>query len=269
MTNGAGQAAACRNPACPNLVEQSSGSGRPRKYCSDECRKSFYKAHHNLPSPEAERHDVYVRQIADDLFHKAERLRNLAHADRTGLALTDPTSLRFLSLALLQSSEELAKEVKDLDAAIVQQARDRGLKVNDIAKARNISPDKVSRDWPTDSIDRRMKQRQQRGRTGTLRTSVDVPGPGVLDDCRFLPGQYLPGEMPDPDLPAYELDSTEGPPGRRAQAGPCSRPPRLQSASGVHAAGESRSSFLQQVGGLPVSCSTDHRGLVAVGGQAA
>ncbi|MFD0385071.1 hypothetical protein ACFQ2B_31070 [Streptomyces stramineus] len=122
--------------------------------------QSLYKGNAAGPSPEAERHDAYVRQIVEELALRVDRIRNLAHADRTDL--TGSASLRTLSLALLQSSAEMAKDLQDLDAAVVQQARDRGVKVGDIAKSRNISADKVSRDWPADSIDRRMHQRQQR-----------------------------------------------------------------------------------------------------------
>ncbi|WP_370424264.1 helix-turn-helix domain-containing protein (plasmid) [Streptomyces sp. QH1-20] len=186
----------------------STGSGRPRKYCSDECRKSFYRAT-STASPEAERHDGYVQQILDELSQKVDRLRNLAHADRTELTeLTEPDYLRVLSLALLQKSAEVAKDLQDLDAALAQQARDRGVKVSDIASTRSVSVDKVSRDWPADSIDRRMNQRRQR----TRQHPSGLTGiPGLPEAGFFLPAHH---RAADPDIPQYGDDSTEGPPGK-------------------------------------------------------
>ncbi|MCC2280487.1 hypothetical protein AB0A70_29885 [Streptomyces morookaense] len=187
-------------------MEPSTGSGRPRKYCSDACRKAFYRAG-TRPTPDAERHNGYVGQIVEELYDQAKRLLDLAHADRTHLS--EPAELRSHSLAMLQKSMELGRDIADLDAALVQQARDRGVRLSDIATARNISVDKVSRDWPADSIDRRMNQRQQR--LGRLR-----PDSAVLDDCEFLPGRYLPGDKPQRRrLPGCDDDPTEGPPGCR------------------------------------------------------
>ncbi|WP_425581586.1 hypothetical protein, partial [Streptomyces stramineus] len=212
----------------------SSGSGRPRKYCSDACRRAFYKGNAAGPSPEAERHDAYVRQIVEELALRVDRIRNLAHADRTDL--TGSASLRTLSLALLQSSAEMAKDLQDLDAAVVQQARDRGVKVGDIAKSRNISADKVSRDWPADSIDRRMHQRQQRPRPPRPRTGYGGGSP--LNDM-FLPGQHLAGPGPDPDADREGHDPPDGrlrgrPRRRHRAATRATRPPRRgQSAIGT------------------------------------
>ncbi|MFF4160208.1 hypothetical protein [Streptomyces sp. NPDC001678] len=206
MTNGVGSTAICRNPACSEPVP-STRHGRPRIYCSDACRKAYYRiSPARRVSPDAERHDRYVQQILDELWQRIDRLRDLAHADRTGLTGAD--SPRSQALALLKGSAEACKDLQDLDAAIVQQARDRGVKVADIAAARNISADKVSRDWPADSIDRRMNQRQQR------RSVVHRPAgsPDVVNEPLHLPGRYLPGEGLGPGLSGYGRDATEGPP---------------------------------------------------------
>ncbi|MFD8993806.1 hypothetical protein [Streptomyces abikoensis] len=229
MTNGAGSTVICRNPACSDPVPPTR-HGRPRIYCSDACRRAYYRAGTaRRGSPDTERHDRYVQQILDELWQRIDRLRDLAHADRTGLTGAD--SPRSQALALLKGSAEACKDLQDLDAAIVQQARDRGVKVADIAAARNISADKVSRDWPADSIDRRMNQRQQR------RSVVHRPAgsPDVANEPLHLPGRYLPGEGLGPGLSGYGRDSTEGPPptGDRCPY-PADRParrPRCASAS--------------------------------------
>ncbi|MEV5237923.1 hypothetical protein AB0K89_02125 [Streptomyces cinnamoneus] len=202
MTSSPGQAAACRNPVCPNPVRPATGSGRPRKYCSDACRKAYYKSSTTRTPPDAERHDGYVQQILEDLCRRAERLLDLAHADRTGL--TGAASLRSQSMSLLKGTADLGKDLQDLEHAVVQQARDRGIKVVEIAQARNVSEDKVRRDWPANGIDRRMKQRKQRHST---------PTPTEL--LNELPGLYLPGEELD-TWAGGQYDSTEGPPTRRA-----------------------------------------------------
>lgn len=213
MKNGAGSTATCHNPACSSPLEPSTRSGRPRKYCSDTCRRAYYRTGTTRrTSPDAERHDHYVQQILDELGQRVDRLRDLAHADRTGLTGAD--SLRSQTLALLKGSAEISKDIQDLDAAIAQQARDRGIKVVDIAAARNISADKVSRDWPADSIDRRMNQRQQRRHSSSssnMHNNADAHD--LTHESLYLPGRYLPGEGLYPDLSGHGHDSTEGPPG--------------------------------------------------------
>lgn len=209
MMNGAGSTATCHNPACSGPMETSTRSGRPRKYCSDTCRRAYYRAGAaRRTSPDAERHDQYVQQILDELGQRVDRLRDLAHADRTGLTGAD--SLRSQTLALLKGSAEISKDIQDLDAAIAQQARDRGVKVVDIAKARNISADKVSRDWPADGIDRRMNQRQQRRTSSSPHGNADTYD--LAHEALYLPGRYLPGEELEPGLSGHGHDLTEGPP---------------------------------------------------------
>lgn len=208
MTNGA-EHASCRNPGCTNPVTPSTGSGRPRKYCSTECRTAFHRVRGHRPTPDTSRHDGYVHRILDELLERVEELCDLAHSNRTALTGTD--LLHAQSLALLKGAAELGKDLADLDAAIVQQARDRGMKVSEIGRARNISADKASRDWPADSIDRRMQLRDKRPRPNPrLRGRVDYWG--VTDDCTFLPGQFLPEPPTGPGLPLYGNDATEGPP---------------------------------------------------------
>nr|WP_286157432.1 hypothetical protein [Streptosporangium nondiastaticum] len=207
MTNGA-EHVSCRNPGCPNPVTPSTGSGRPRKYCSTDCRTAFHRTRGQRPAPDTTRHDDYVRQILDEAVERLEALRDLAHADRT--ELTEAALLRSHSLALLNGAAELGKDLSDLDAAIVQQARDRGMKVAEIGQARNISADKVSRDWPADSIDRRMQQRRYRPRPNR-RLRPRINDWSVLDDCTFPPS-FLTGEQPEPGSPPDRTDATEGPP---------------------------------------------------------
>ncbi len=241
MMNGAGSTATCHNPACSSPMETSTRSGRPRKYCSDTCRRAYYRAGAaRRTSPDAERHDQYVQQILDELGQRVDRLRDLAHADRTGLSGAD--SLRSQTLALLKGSAEISKDIQDLDAAIAQQARDRGIKVVDIAKARNISADKVSRDWPADSIDRRMNQRQQRRTSSTLHGSADAHD--LAHEALYLPGRYLPGEELEPGLSGHGHDLTEGPPppssgqGTSCSVRACGT--RRHLTSGTHAPGAGR-----------------------------
>ncbi|MEV4506043.1 hypothetical protein [Streptomyces klenkii] len=208
MTHGA-EHPSCRNPSCRNPVTPSTGSGRPRKYCSTECRTAFHRARGQRSTPDTTRHDDYVRQLLDEAIERLEALRDLAHADRT--ALTETALLRSHSLALLNGAAELGKDIADLDAAIVQQARDRGMKVAEIGQARNISADKVSRDWPADSIDRRMEQRRYRPRPNR-RLLPRIDHWGMLDDCAFPPRPNLVGKPPRPGFPQDVADATEGPP---------------------------------------------------------
>ncbi|MEV5509716.1 hypothetical protein [Streptomyces orinoci] len=212
MTNGADGTAVCLNPQCSNPVTPSAGSGRPRKYCSTRCRRAFYRTGAGRPTPARERHDGHVHQLLDELLEKIDRLHIFAHADRT--ELTEPSLLRWHSLALLRGAEDIRKDLQDLDAAIVQQARDRGVRVVEIAEARNVSPDKVRRDWPEGGIDRRMRQRPARSRL-PRRSTAALEQAGR--HCTFLPGQYLPGESPAAP-PESGHDASEGPPGARPVA---------------------------------------------------
>ncbi|MEU3876607.1 hypothetical protein [Streptomyces sp. NPDC029704] len=111
-------------------------------------------------------------------------------------------------MSLLTGAADVGRDLQDLEHAIVQQARDRGIKVAEIAQTRNISEDKVRRDWPAGSIDRRMQQRKQRG---------GAPVPEFLNE---FPELYLPEE--EPGEWAGDYDSTEGPPEHPTHPHSCS-----------------------------------------------
>ncbi|MEU7644793.1 helix-turn-helix domain-containing protein [Streptomyces huasconensis] len=136
----------CPNPGCPNTVDQTPRSGRPRQYCSDACGKAYRKLRHN--HPETAVNDDYAVQVAEEAAQRAQHLMRLA---RDG----EP-------LAALQQVVEARRDLDDLAAALVQQARDRKEKSQSIASALHISPDKLSRDLSTEANARSRKRRLER-----------------------------------------------------------------------------------------------------------
>ncbi|MGP4113971.1 helix-turn-helix domain-containing protein [Streptomyces sp. 4N509B] len=168
----------CRNPKCHRPFEPNR-RGRPKEYCDKRCRDAAARdaaARDGAvePLPTSDRHPGGVREVAEDLARRAEEARRLAHDD-DGAART---SLRALRLAL-----ELERDVTDLQAVIVQQARDRGVPVAALARSFSRSPGAVGRRFSAAAIDRRMAQRRRRleeaerarrGAAGTGRGGADT-----------------------------------------------------------------------------------------------
>ncbi|MFF3343167.1 helix-turn-helix domain-containing protein [Streptomyces flavidovirens] len=153
----------CLNAGCQKKLDQSA-AGRRRLYCSDKCGRAYRKARSAQRTPETRAHDAYAVQVAADLVRQTGMLREL-------VGLGEPVQ----ALALLGKA---VKDVDDLRDALVQQARDRGIKPSALAAALHISVDKLGRDHSADRVERRMRGRMERtGRTPppTSRSTVSPP----------------------------------------------------------------------------------------------
>lgn len=138
----------CLNADCREPLDQKAGSGRTRLYCGDACGKAYRKARNAARTPEVRAHDQYAAQITTTL---GDRTRQLQHLVESGSPLDT-----------LQLLVRITKDNDDLRDAVVQQARDRGYKAADIAHAMSIGSDKLGRDHPAGSFERRMRARQER-----------------------------------------------------------------------------------------------------------
>ncbi|MFE6775068.1 helix-turn-helix domain-containing protein [Streptomyces sp. NPDC057702] len=138
-----GSSLPCPNPGCPNTVNQSAGSGRPRQYCSEGCGRAYRKLRSS--QPETADTDDYAVQVAE---RAARHLQDIVRLVRDGQ-----------SLNVLEKITESQLITGDLTAAVVQQARARKRKAADIAGAMSISVDKLSRDFSAESCARRQHRR--------------------------------------------------------------------------------------------------------------
>ncbi|MFE0098919.1 helix-turn-helix domain-containing protein [Streptomyces sp. NPDC059009] len=184
----------CPNPGCPNTVDQVHGSGRPRQYCSESCGKAYRKMRSKLP-PETAAHDDYAIQVAEDLAHKAQLLVRLVR---------DAGTLEALSLLV-----EVRVDIEDIEAAIVQQARDRKKTGTEIAQALHVGTDKVSRKLSSDATARSRQRRLDRTPPAApappqAPTTPTAPAPPI-------PRQRTPRPPSTPRDPGTDKD-TAGPP---------------------------------------------------------
>ncbi|TDC70142.1 helix-turn-helix domain-containing protein [Streptomyces hainanensis] len=139
----------CKNAKCGKPIEPNP-VGRPKEYCDKRCRDAAYRAGHAVPAPNAQRFTPCLQDITRDLARRVEALGRAAEADdRSGAH-----ALRVLELAA-----GLGPVVEDLEAASVQQARDRRVRAAEIARRLNVSPGRLRSRWPTDRVARRMRQR--------------------------------------------------------------------------------------------------------------
>jgi len=188
----------CHNPRCSNVIAPHSGSGRPRKYCDDSCRRDAYRKSTRQPSPEDLHHTDIVQQLALDLMQSATAVRDLATREASS-----HEGLQDQSFRLLQQVDRLAQDVDMLRAASVQQARDRDVKLRQIARLWNLTTSQISRAWPANSIDRRMRSRDARRRTDPLTTSTGTTPPARR------PGTATGPQEPEhsPDEPTAAADA--------------------------------------------------------------
>lgn len=160
----------CHNPWCGNVITARPGSGRPRKYCDDACRRSAYRKNPQ-PTTEALQHMGYIQELAQDLCLRLAATRDLiARNDTTAQARQDQT------FHLLRNVDLLTEDIEMLRAATVQQARDRDIKLAQVGQLWNLTPAQIRRAWPAHSIGRRMRRRAGRRRTELLTTGC---GPSV------------------------------------------------------------------------------------------
>ncbi|GAB2891529.1 helix-turn-helix domain-containing protein [Streptomyces mayteni] len=157
----------CHNAGCTNALLKKPGAGRPRKWCSEQCRRSANRTPASEPSGDAAaRHTGYVVELAEELRGRADELLRLARDP----ALAVDVPMRFLDLL-----ETVRRDLNDLQAAAMQQARDRGARVVDLAARLSVSADTISRLWPADVIDRRMAKRQTVGESHPIAPASDPP----------------------------------------------------------------------------------------------
>ncbi|MEV0254755.1 helix-turn-helix transcriptional regulator [Streptomyces sp. NPDC050732] len=187
------QAPRCANPGCTKPVPQTAKPrpGRPSRYCSDACGRAYRK----LSGLQGESdHDAYAEQVVGECVHHLQSVKDLITEGRPLEALEQ--------IALFE------REVQDLTAAVVQQARGHKKKSADIARALNVGTDNVSRHWSAEAAGRRRQLRAQRRQ----------PPPAAAAPVRAVPRQRPPHrtaapgpgeqttETTDEGIPARDLD---------------------------------------------------------------
>lgn len=150
----------CLNPDCGKPIGRSTGSGRPRHYCNDACGRAYRRARERHPTPDTLAHNSYANEVADDLVHDVEQLRRLARAHQP---------LDALSLILA-----VERDLEDLKAALVQQARDQREKNAEIARSLHLPPDQLTRKLSSEAVRRRMANRERQPRNRPSRPAPDA-----------------------------------------------------------------------------------------------
>ncbi|MFF2306054.1 helix-turn-helix domain-containing protein [Streptomyces sp. NPDC058128] len=162
MTLSSQERTPCTNPRCNNTVEQKQ-KGRRRRYCSEECGRTYRR--YFQPPPEATANDQYALALAE-----------AAHLT-TGevLFLTSKTGEPLEASRLLYRA---LTELEHLRAALVQQAHDQKIKPSDVAAALHVSTDTVNR-WRKEATERRERAKNSPAAPGppAPTPSLSVPRP--------------------------------------------------------------------------------------------
>ncbi|MFE9387596.1 helix-turn-helix transcriptional regulator [Streptomyces sp. NPDC007025] len=139
----------CEN--CGAALTQS-GHGRPRQYCDNTCGKAARNARGNSDRDTHEEHLKQTRQVAEALKRQSAALHQQLSHEITDEAWTH----------LLRRVHSAEEELRDLRTCLVQVTRDRGIPQARIAEAWEINASRISRDWPEDRYDGRMRSRSRR-----------------------------------------------------------------------------------------------------------
>jgi transcriptional regulator with XRE-family HTH domain len=199
MTSARPRPRTCANPDCGKQLHQQR-RGRPRQYCDEVCGKAARSARPSSTPTDKEEHRRHLRQIADDVVRNATALRDQ-------LQYQDLSHSEWMHL--LRRARDVGEDHDDLRTAMVQVTRDLDIPLARLAECWDLSPSRVSRDWPADRFASRMQRRAERKRQRAR---------------RFIPQSATatrpPGESVDPDGSSGQ---PETPPPRPACARPLPR----------------------------------------------
>ncbi|MFF3513096.1 helix-turn-helix domain-containing protein [Streptomyces sp. NPDC002573] len=190
----------CLNPDCGRPIDRSGGSGRPRHYCNDVCGRAYRRAREKHPTPDAVAHNLFADEVADDMARGAEHLRRLTRT-RQPLA----------ALSLLRIVE---RDLEDLKAALVQQARDQREKNAEIARSLSLPPEQLTRKLSSEAVRRRMVNRQQRPRNVPGRPAESEPAASA--PVISIPRQRRPPARPGGATPFRAREPNQHPAGPAA-----------------------------------------------------
>ncbi|MFC9753679.1 helix-turn-helix domain-containing protein [Streptomyces sp. NPDC056921] len=190
MTPYPGRKLTC--PSCrKEFVRQTGKPGRPRDYCSDNCRNqaSRRKAAGDDAAPDPARHDDLLLQIADDLL---QAMTNLLAGTQNRAASAD----------LLKYRAVIARHWEDYEAVAVRRGRDHGESWEELGAALALSPDRLRKKWTSDAITRRMERRPSHTERPPTMGGTPV----------FIPRQRPP-DIKNTDTPGdADPDADTGPP---------------------------------------------------------
>ncbi|MFD5317537.1 helix-turn-helix domain-containing protein [Streptomyces sp. NPDC127098] len=165
------QATPCQNPDCGRMVHHDPGPGRPKKYCSDDCRKEFHRSGPTLHRARAaNRRTDQLRQLVGENLDLAQQLSEIVN-----IVSASPQASREQPLRTAVLVDEIVMTLSYVKAAAIQQARDRNVPVRAIARAVNVSEETVRRRWPEGFIDRRLEMRPSRPRIDFVKARAPRP----------------------------------------------------------------------------------------------
>ncbi|MGW4088073.1 helix-turn-helix domain-containing protein [Streptomyces sp. NPDC004822] len=189
----------CLNPGCGNPIGRTTGSGRPRHYCSDACGRAYRRAREKSPTPDTLAHTAFADQVADDL---ARAVTHMLQLTRTQHPLAALTWLRIVE-----------GDLEDLKAVLIQQARDQRQRNADIAQCLGVPAEQITRKLSADAVRRRMDSRPLRTRTRARarlprQAAAPAPTPPQRVSTARIPGhrrtpadagEVTPSRARDPD----------------------------------------------------------------------
>ncbi|MFE7077807.1 helix-turn-helix domain-containing protein [Streptomyces sp. NPDC057620] len=192
----------CLNPDCGQPIGRSAGCGRPRRYCNDACGRIYRRAREKSPTPDTLAHNAFARQVADDLTRLVARMLELTRAQQPLAALT-----------LIRTVES---DLEDLQAALVQQARDQRQRNADIAQCLGLPPEQLTRKLSADAVRRRMDSRPLRTRSRVslprqaAQPAAPAPAPQSVSAAR-IPGQRRSPAEGEETAPSRARDPDQHP----------------------------------------------------------
>ncbi|MEU5895076.1 helix-turn-helix domain-containing protein [Streptomyces venezuelae] len=164
----------CAN--CRRSFTPKGGPGRPRLYCTTTCRAAAHrKAPPDDAATDASHHELIV-EIAETLRVQADSLIASVH-ERQG------------SSELLRHRVELARQLEDLEAAVIRRARVAGESWQTLAAPLRISNETLRKKWSAQALERRLERRV---------SSSAEPSARPPDGPVFLPRQRgtMVGQVP-------------------------------------------------------------------------
>ncbi|MEV6048399.1 helix-turn-helix domain-containing protein [Streptomyces xanthochromogenes] len=167
----------CLGPGCGNTVEQTPGSGRRRKYCTDLCGNRYRRYRAANPGPDDS--DAEALRLAQSLERKVSAVIAELRAGKP--------------LEALVTLEAADKHYDDVRGAVVQMCYDHKVKQSEMCDAVHVSPDTLGR-WKNHDSRRRAARAADSRSTAT----APDPGPPASPPPRIHPRHPIPASPPPP-----------------------------------------------------------------------
>ncbi|MFD7105169.1 helix-turn-helix domain-containing protein [Streptomyces celluloflavus] len=175
----------CRH--CGTSFTRRSPRGRPPEYCKDACRTAAFRGRtsHAVRAVPAE-HEAAVVRIGEAVLRRSQRLHRRSRT-------FDPSQ----QLQVLELYAALVRDVHDLGAVLVRQAREYGANWESVGEVLGVSGDAARNRWSAGQVERALEQRAKRGSRPRSPNSAAPPPQAAASGESGPPGRELAGALSD------------------------------------------------------------------------